>query len=142
MAASTNTSRKIALVPAGTVLATGATNGSGFGVPSGTVGGVFIQVLTASTAPTTLDMKMQFFDPGSSTWIDLKGGSQANTVAFAQLGAVATGTAFMTMGVGITETANKAFSQTLPNSVLRVVSTVVGTSYTCGVMFIPTLSRS
>lgn len=119
---------------------TGTTNGTAFGMPAGTIGALFIINLTASVAPTTLDVKIQFQDPVSLGWADLKDSAQASTAAFAQLGAVGTGTSYFNVAPALTTTANKAFNQLMP-PVIRAVATVVGTSYTFTVSVQPVYSK-
>lgn len=66
--------------------------------------------LTASAAPTTLDVKVQGSTDGTN-WFDL--------ASFAQLGAVATGDKYMVC---------------LGASYMRYVSTIAGTSYTYSII--------
>ena len=68
--------------------------------------------VTASTAPTTLDAKVQHTSDNGANWFDL--------AAFTQIGAVATG--------------RQSIHIPTPHSgVIRVLTTQVGTSYTYSV---------
>lgn len=71
-------------------------------------------ILTASTAPTTLDVKVEHSEDGGTTWLSLG--------AFTQLGAVATG--------------KQSLHIPAPHSgLVRATYTSVGTSYTFSVTF-------
>ncbi len=100
----------------------GTTKGSGFRKPRGAVWGIFTLNVSTYRTNGTVDVTFEYYDKAAATWDTLKGGSQVNTVAFAQK--TATGTAFITMAPGLTETANKAFSQVPPADIR--MSLVVG----------------
>lgn len=122
---------------------TGATtiNGTAYRIPRGASGGMFVQNVSAQSGSTpTLNQKLQFQDPVSGTWIDLKDYAQANTISFAQV-AAATGTAYLSVSPSpLTTTVNKAYGAILPwYTPIRIVTTLaaVGNSYTVTVSFVP-----
>jgi hypothetical protein len=125
------------VVLANQTTAAGSTNGAAVTIPDVDAGWLFIKWANVAGTTPTLDVKIQWQDPFTGTWIDMKDAAQAQVVQFAQK-TTSNGTDYMYVHPALAAAAaNKAFNVTVPR-VVRVVATVGGTAtptYTWQVVF-------
>ncbi len=104
-----------------TTVTTGSVTSTAFGVPFPHRWGVFTLAVATTDNAGTVVTKLQFYDPASAKWQDLKDGAQAHTVQTQTIGSATK--SFITIDKVLTETATKGFRQIIP-STLRAVATV------------------